>query len=75
MSDWVPFQYFSGNCLETFKVSESREVPDSQPDKVLCSKEFSDISPLTGGNVIFSTSELRPSHKRFDQNLELQVKF
>lgn len=72
-SDWTPFQYFSGNCLDTFNVSESREVPDSQPDKVLCSKEFSDISPLSGGNVIFSTLENRPSNKRYDQNAELQV--
>ncbi|XP_015786767.1 laminin subunit gamma-1-like [Tetranychus urticae] len=71
-SDWTPFQYFSGNCLDTFNVSESREVPDSQPDKVLCSKEFSDISPLSGGNVIFSTLENRPSNKRYDQNAELQ---
>ena len=32
-------------------------------DRALCTSEFSDISPLTGGNVAFSTLEGRPSEQ------------
>ena len=46
-------------------------VDDEQ--KALCTDKYSDISPLTGGNIAFSTLEGRPSAYEFDQSLELQV--
>ena len=42
--------------------------------KPLCTDDFSDISPLTGGNVAFSTLESRPSAYNFDQSPVLQVR-
>lgn len=41
--------------------------------KALCTEDYSDISPLTGGNVAFSTLEGRPSAYNFDRSKVLQV--
>ena len=41
-------------------------------DRALCTSEFSDISPLTGGNVAFATLDGRPGALNFDHNRELQ---
>ena len=41
-------------------------------DRALCTSEFSDISPLTGGNVAFTTLDGRPGAFNFDINRELQ---
>ena len=41
--------------------------------KALCTDEFSDISPLTGGSVAFSTLEGRPSAFEFEESAVLQV--
>lgn len=38
-----------------------------------CTREFSDISPLTGGNIAFSTLEGRPSAENFEESETLQV--
>ena len=46
-------------------------VDDEQ--KALCTDDYSDISPLTGGNVAFSTLEGRPSAYNFDRSPILQV--
>lgn len=48
--------------------------PGEDERVALCTDEFSDISPLTGGNVAFSTLEGRPSAYNFDQSLGLQVR-
>lgn len=42
--------------------------------RALCTSEYSDISPLRGGNVAFSTLEGRPSAYNFDASPELQVR-
>lgn len=42
--------------------------------KALCTEDYSDISPLTGGNVAFSTLEGRPSATSFDRSIILQVR-
>ena len=42
--------------------------------KALCTDDYSDISPLTGGNVAFSTLESRPGAYNFDRSPVLQVK-
>jgi hypothetical protein len=37
-----------------------------------CTREFSDISPLTGGDIAFSTLEGRPSAENFEESEVLQ---
>lgn len=71
---WLPYQYYSGSCKKTYKKDPRGYIrPGDDERTALCTDEFSDISPLTGGNVAFSTLEGRPSAYNFDQSLALQV--
>uniref|UniRef100_A0A3Q3JQ23 Laminin N-terminal domain-containing protein n=1 Tax=Monopterus albus TaxID=43700 RepID=A0A3Q3JQ23_MONAL len=72
---WLPYQYYSASCRKTYG-KEARGFLRSGDDETtaLCTDEFSDISPLTGGNVAFSTLEGRPSAYNFDQSMVLQVR-
>ena len=47
-------------------------LPEDSEDRAICTSEFSDISPLTGGSVAFATLEGRPGALQFDYNLQLQ---
>ncbi|GBM60023.1 Laminin subunit gamma-1, partial [Araneus ventricosus] len=60
-NDWVPYQYYSATCRSTYGLNDTSFVTYGDETRALCTSEFSDISPLTGGNVAFSTLEGRPS--------------
>lgn len=71
---WTPYQYYSGSCENTyFKANRGFIRTGEDEQQALCTDEFSDISPLTGGNVAFSTLEGRPSAYNFDNSPVLQV--
>uniref|UniRef100_A0A3B3ZN67 Laminin N-terminal domain-containing protein n=1 Tax=Periophthalmus magnuspinnatus TaxID=409849 RepID=A0A3B3ZN67_9GOBI len=71
---WIPYQYYSGSCEKTYdKAARGYIRPGEDERTALCTDEFSDISPLTGGNVAFSTLEGRPSAYNFDHSAVLQV--
>nr|CAB3263374.1 laminin subunit gamma-1-like [Phallusia mammillata] len=70
--DWQPFQYYSGSCFATYGLDNKGIVTAENEQKALCTDDFSDISPLTGGNVAFSTLEGRPSAYNFDRSGVLQ---
>ncbi|XP_076014828.1 laminin subunit gamma-3 isoform X2 [Genypterus blacodes] len=70
---WLPYQYYSASCSKTYgKDAKGYIRPGEDERTALCTDEFSDISPLTGGNVAFSTLEGRPSAYNFDQSIVLQ---
>ncbi|XP_067846571.1 laminin subunit gamma-1 isoform X2 [Heptranchias perlo] len=70
---WVPYQYYSGSCEKTYqKLNRGFIRTGEDEQQALCTDEFSDISPLTGGNVAFSTLEGRPSAYNFDNSPVLQ---
>ncbi|XP_035996258.1 laminin subunit gamma-3 [Fundulus heteroclitus] len=70
---WLPYQYYSASCGKTYRrITKGYIRPGDDERTALCTDEFSDISPLTGGNVAFSTLEGRPSAYNFDQSLALQ---
>ncbi|XP_007578148.1 laminin subunit gamma-1 [Poecilia formosa] len=70
---WVPYQYYSGSCEKTYrKPSHGFIRTGGDEQEALCTDDFSDISPLTGGNVAFSTLEGRPSAYNFDNSPVLQ---
>lgn len=72
---WLPYQYYSSTCRRTYgKDLKTFIRPGDDEQTALCTDEFSDISPLTGGNVAFSTLEGRPSAYNYDQSLVLQVR-
>uniref|UniRef100_A0A3P8XGZ4 Laminin, gamma 3 n=1 Tax=Esox lucius TaxID=8010 RepID=A0A3P8XGZ4_ESOLU len=70
---WIPYQYYSASCSKTYGKNAKGYIRPGEDERVaLCTDEFSDISPLTGGNVAFSTLEGRPSAYNFDQSTVLQ---
>ncbi|XP_011142346.1 laminin subunit gamma-1 [Harpegnathos saltator] len=71
-SPWEPYQFYSATCRDTYDLPESKETVRGDDTRVLCTSDFSDISPLTKGTVAFSTLEGRPSAYYFDTNPELQ---
>ncbi|NWI11131.1 LAMC3 protein, partial [Crypturellus soui] len=70
---WLPFQYYSASCERTYGQRPRQPLRPGDDERVaFCSDEFSDISPLSGGNVAFSTLEGRPSAYNFDSSPALQ---
>jgi len=51
-----------------------RTVSRDNEARAICRDDFSDISPLSGASVAFSTLEGRPSAYNFDNSAELQVR-
>ncbi|XP_071389036.1 laminin subunit gamma-1-like, partial [Centroberyx affinis] len=70
---WLPYQYYSGSCEKTYQKTSRGFIRTGEDEQqALCTDDFSDISPLTGGNVAFSTLEGRPSAYNFDNSPVLQ---
>ncbi|CAG9855702.1 unnamed protein product [Phyllotreta striolata] len=69
---WIPYQYYSSTCRDTYGLPESTHTLRGDETRALCTSEYSDISPLKGGNVAFGTLEGRPSAYNFDESSELQ---
>ncbi|MGH0165363.1 UNVERIFIED_CONTAM: hypothetical protein FKN15_053664 [Acipenser sinensis] len=66
---WIPYQYYSATCGKTYRRNSKGYLrPGEDEQQATCTDEFSDISPLTGGNVAFSTLEGRPSAYNFDHS-------
>ncbi|KAF7284662.1 hypothetical protein GWI33_021846 [Rhynchophorus ferrugineus] len=69
---WVPFQYYSATCRDTYGLPDLIYTRRGEETRALCTSEYSDISPLRGGNVAFGTLEGRPSAYNFEGSPELQ---
>ena len=70
--EWTPMQYYSLSCSHTYGLPDRAILTRDNESKPLCSSEFSDISPLTGGDVVFVTLADRPSAYDFDDSPVLQ---
>ncbi|KAL1415178.1 hypothetical protein MTO96_029694 [Rhipicephalus appendiculatus] len=71
-SPWVPYQYYSSTCHDTYGLQSSTYATRDDETKALCTGEYSGLSPLSGGNVAFSTLEGRPSAFHFEHSKLLQ---
>uniref|UniRef100_H3BA71 Laminin subunit gamma 3 n=1 Tax=Latimeria chalumnae TaxID=7897 RepID=H3BA71_LATCH len=70
---WIPYQFYSASCHKSYGRRERDYLRPGDSEQVaFCTDEFSDISPLMGGNVAFSTLEGRPSAYNFDGSPSLQ---
>ncbi|XP_052121293.1 laminin subunit gamma-1 isoform X1 [Frankliniella occidentalis] len=69
---WTPYQFYSATCRDSYGLPESQYAPRGEDTRALCTSEYSDISPLTGGNIAFSTLEGRPAAYFFDSSAEMQ---
>ncbi|XP_041371142.1 laminin subunit gamma-1-like [Gigantopelta aegis] len=70
--EWIPFQFYSASCERTYGFKSREIITRENEAKAMCTDEFSDISPLTGGSVAFSTLEGRPSAFEFEESEVLQ---
>lgn len=73
-SAWEAYQFYSASCQPTYERSVSSIITRQNENQALCRDDFSDISPLTGGSVAFSTLEGRPSAYDFENSPVLQVR-
>lgn len=71
--DWIPYQFYSASCGRTYNLQFGGYVGVDKQDEAMCTDEYSDISPLTGGEVPFSTLEGRPDAENFENSKVLQV--
>ncbi|XP_044268909.1 laminin subunit gamma-1 isoform X1 [Tribolium madens] len=71
-ASWIPYQYYSASCRDTYGLPDTQHTTRGEETRALCTSEYSDISPLRGGNVAFSTLEGRPSAYNFEASPELQ---
>jgi len=72
-ANWTPYQFYSSSCRATYRLPAERTVGDDDEARAICRDDFSDISPLSGASVAFSTLEGRPSAYDFDNSAVLQV--
>ena len=67
---WVKYQFYSNTCRETFQKPDTMYL--NYENEPLCDSKMSKISPLSGGEVVFSTLEGRPSNANFEESQILQ---
>ena len=70
---WIPYQYYSASCGETYRKRTNEVITRDDETKAICVDDFSDIVPLTGGSVAFSTLEGRPSAYDYENSTIIQV--
>jgi coxsackievirus/adenovirus receptor len=70
---WLPWQFYSGSCERTYNLPRRGIITSENENTAICTDEYSDISPLTGGSVPFSTLEGRPGAFEYESSLVLQV--
>jgi laminin gamma 1 len=71
--EWIPYQFFSSSCEKTYdRQSQDTLTRGDDVDKAICTAEFTDIIPLSGGMIAFSTLEGRPNGQFVDIQKNLQ---
>ncbi|OWF54908.1 laminin subunit gamma-1-like [Mizuhopecten yessoensis] len=71
-SNWTPYQFYSASCYSTYNLPRKTVITYENEDQAICTDYYSDISPLTGASVPFSTLEGRPSAFEFEESQKLQ---
>ncbi|XP_041363033.1 netrin-1-like [Gigantopelta aegis] len=69
---WIPFQYYSSECKKMYSKNAVAVVTKANEQEALCTEAYSNIDPLSGARVAFSTLEGRPSAYDFDNSPVLQ---
>ncbi|XP_075759597.1 netrin-1 isoform X2 [Pelodiscus sinensis] len=69
---WVPFQFYSAQCRKVFAKPSRAAVTKQNEQEALCTDSHTDMRPLAGGLIAFSTLDGRPSAHDFDNSPVLQ---
>ncbi|PWA32634.1 hypothetical protein CCH79_00012494 [Gambusia affinis] len=69
---WVPFQFYSAQCRKMYNKPNRAAITKQNEQEAVCTDSHTDMYPLTGGLIAFSTLDGRPSAHDFDSSPVLQ---
>ncbi|CAB1337806.1 unnamed protein product [Coregonus sp. 'balchen'] len=69
---WTPYQYYSSQCRRMYNRPNKAAITKQNEQEALCTDGHTDLYPLSGGLIAFSTLDGRPSGKDFDNSPVLQ---
>ncbi|XP_077183624.1 netrin-1 isoform X2 [Paroedura picta] len=69
---WVPFQFYSTQCRKMYNKPNRAPITKQNEQEAICTDSHTDMRPLAGGLIAFSTLDGRPSAHDFDNSPVLQ---
>lgn len=69
---WVPFQFYSTQCRKMYNRPHRAPITKQNEQEAVCTDSHTDMRPLAGGLIAFSTLDGRPSAHDFDNSPVLQ---
>ncbi|XP_077780448.1 netrin-1 isoform X4 [Podarcis muralis] len=69
---WVPFQFYSTQCRKMYNRPSRAAITKQNEQEAICTDSHTDMRPLAGGLIAFSTLDGRPSAHDFDNSPVLQ---
>uniref|UniRef100_A0A8D0EB21 Netrin 1 n=1 Tax=Salvator merianae TaxID=96440 RepID=A0A8D0EB21_SALMN len=69
---WVPFQFYSTQCRKMYNKPSRAVITKQNEQEAICTDSHTDMRPLAGGLIAFSTLDGRPSAHDFDNSPVLQ---
>ncbi|XP_041076808.1 netrin-1 [Polyodon spathula] len=69
---WVPFQFYSTQCRKMYNKPSKAAITKQNEQEAICTDSHTDMHPLSGGLIAFSTLDGRPSAHDFDNSPVLQ---
>lgn len=69
---WVPFQFYSTQCRKMYNKPSRAAITKQNEQEAICTDSHTDMRPLSGGLIAFSTLDGRPSAHDFDNSPVLQ---
>uniref|UniRef100_H3CIU4 Netrin-1 n=1 Tax=Tetraodon nigroviridis TaxID=99883 RepID=H3CIU4_TETNG len=69
---WVPFQFYSTQCRKMYNRPNRAAITKQNEQEAVCTDSHTDMFPLSGGLIAFSTLDGRPSAHDFDNSPVLQ---
>ncbi|KAK1164947.1 netrin-3-like [Acipenser oxyrinchus oxyrinchus] len=70
--NWTPYQFYSSQCRKMYNRPNKAAITKQNEQEALCTDGHTDLYPLSGGLIAFSTLDGRPSGKDFDNSPVLQ---
>uniref|UniRef100_A0A8C9R8L1 Netrin-1 n=1 Tax=Scleropages formosus TaxID=113540 RepID=A0A8C9R8L1_SCLFO len=69
---WVPFQFYSTQCKKMYNKANKAAITKQNEQEAVCTDSHTEMHPLSGGLIAFSTLDGRPSAHDFDNSPVLQ---
>ncbi|KAB5553980.1 hypothetical protein PHYPO_G00044840 [Pangasianodon hypophthalmus] len=69
---WTPFQFYSTQCKKMYNRPSRAVITKQNEQEAICTDSHTDMQPLAGGLIAFSTLDGRPSAHDFDNSPVLQ---